>query len=516
MIEHSGARTLLHDGGRLRPELAALERIERSGSARRRGAAASSSATDVRSWRTLLRDDAARPARAERGPAGGAALHLGHHRHAQGRAAQPRQSLRQSSRARGGAPGQARRSGPAAAAAASRLPAHRRAAGTARDRRRGDPAGRDHRPADHAGAAGPALHHHDRGAAPVRGDARRHRASDRRRAAPDRRRHPRPARCLDLGAPPAGLADRQAAVLSAAPPHRPGAAPARLGRRPPRPGGGVAARGPRLGGADRLWPDRDRADPHLQPAGPGADRERRPAGGGRRAAPRARPRTPRRTTARSWPRARTCSPAIGTIPRPPRRRSPTTASFAPATSAISTTTAISHRRPQQGADHPVRRREHLPRGCRGGVRHRRAGPRGRGAGAQGPAGGAVRARARRACAAASSEDLHQHFRREVERPSPKLPSYARIGDFAITAQPLPRTQIGKLRRHELPEIFEQEKSGAGRPEPPAAATGADRALLETPPADRDLALARGSASRATRSPSTPARSSISASTPSTG
>jgi long-chain acyl-CoA synthetase len=84
----------------------------------------------------------------------------------------------------------------------------------------------------------------------------------------------------------------------------------------------------------------------------------------------------------------------------------------------------------------------------------------------------------------SSEDLHQHFRREVERLSPKLPSYARIGDFAITAQPLPRTQIGKLRRHELPEIFAKEKSGAGRPQPVAAATRPDRALLETPPADR--------------------------------
>jgi long-chain acyl-CoA synthetase len=86
--------------------------------------------------------------------------------------------------------------------------------------------------------------------------------------------------------------------------------------------------------------------------------------------------------------------------------------------------------------------------------------------------------------ARSGRDLQQHFRREVERLSPQLPSYARIGDFAITRQPLPRTQIGKLRRHELPEIFEQEKSGAGRPEPAAAVTGADRALLETPPADR--------------------------------
>jgi long-chain acyl-CoA synthetase len=84
----------------------------------------------------------------------------------------------------------------------------------------------------------------------------------------------------------------------------------------------------------------------------------------------------------------------------------------------------------------------------------------------------------------SQEELRQHFRREVERLAPQLPAYARIGDFAITRQPLPRTQIGKLRRHELPEIFVQEKSGAGRPEPEAAVTGADRALLETPPADR--------------------------------
>jgi long-chain acyl-CoA synthetase len=84
----------------------------------------------------------------------------------------------------------------------------------------------------------------------------------------------------------------------------------------------------------------------------------------------------------------------------------------------------------------------------------------------------------------SQDELQRHFRREIERLSPKLPSYARIGDFAITTQPLPRTQIGKLRRHELPAIFEQEKSGARRPEPKAAATGAERALLETPPGDR--------------------------------
>ena len=84
----------------------------------------------------------------------------------------------------------------------------------------------------------------------------------------------------------------------------------------------------------------------------------------------------------------------------------------------------------------------------------------------------------------SADALRQHFRAEVERLSPRLPSYARIGDFAITRQPLPRTQIGKLRRHELPEIFAQEKSGEGRPQPSPTATAADRELIETPPGDR--------------------------------
>ena len=84
-----------------------------------------------------------------------------------------------------------------------------------------------------------------------------------------------------------GAADRQGAVLPAAPAHRAGTAPAGIGRRPPRPGRGMAARRARLGGADRLRPDRDRADPDLQPAGPGAHRKRRSAGRRRRAAPRA-------------------------------------------------------------------------------------------------------------------------------------------------------------------------------------------------------------------------------------
>jgi long-chain acyl-CoA synthetase len=54
--------------------------------------------------------------------------------------------------------------------------------------------------------------------------------------------------------------------------------------------------------------------------------------------PRCRTSSP--ILARSRPAAPACSPAIGTIPRPPRRPSPTTASSAPAISATSTTTAF--------------------------------------------------------------------------------------------------------------------------------------------------------------------------------
>jgi long-chain acyl-CoA synthetase len=80
--------------------------------------------------------------------------------------------------------------------------------------------------------------------------------------------------------------------------------------------------------------------------------------------------------------------------------------------------------------------------------------------------------------------LSRRMRAELERLSQQLPSHERLADFALTRQPLPRTQIGKLRRHELPEIFVREKEGAGPREVSPVATPADQALLETPPLDR--------------------------------
>ncbi|MFP4222990.1 MAG: AMP-binding protein [Phycisphaeraceae bacterium] len=70
----------------------------------------------------------------------------------------------------------------------------------------------------------------------------------------------------------------------------------------------------------------------------------------------------------------------------------------------------------------------------------------------------------------------------------ELPSYQRISEFAVTREPLPRTRLGKLRRHRLAERYEQarqgEEVGGGRAEPMAieAMSGEDRQRLSNPAA----------------------------------
>ncbi len=76
------------------------------------------------------------------------------------------------------------------------------------------------------------------------------------------------------------------------------------------------------------------------------------------------------------------------------------------------------------------------------------------------------------------EALRQRLRAEVERLSARLAPYQRLSDFAITTEALPRTQIGKLRRHQLPERFERARSGASDRETQPALSERDRALLE--------------------------------------
>ncbi|MEE8122795.1 MAG: AMP-binding protein [Alphaproteobacteria bacterium] len=62
--------------------------------------------------------------------------------------------------------------------------------------------------------------------------------------------------------------------------------------------------------------------------------------------------------------------------------------------------------------------------------------------------------------------------------SPRLPPYKRLSGFAMTRQTLPRTNLGKYRRHLLPEIYERAERGEGPPAAPLSQE--DRALLEVP------------------------------------
>jgi len=61
-----------------------------------------------------------------------------------------------------------------------------------------------------------------------------------------------------------------------------------------------------------------------------------------------------------------------------------------------------------------------------------------------------------------------------------LPSYARLSGFSVTHEALPRTQLGKVRRHLLPALY----AAARRPEAaePAPLSEEDRSLLEQPAA----------------------------------
>ena len=297
--------------------------------------------------------------------AGASGLHFRHHGDAQGRAADPCQSVRQSRRAGGRAPRAAGRSGAPAAAPAARLSADRGPAGAARVGCGGGPAGRHHRAADQRGAAGVCLHHHDRRAAAVRGHARRHRAQDGRPREGRARQLPAPAGLLHLAAAPLRLADGAAAVLAAASPGRSLPPPARVGRRAAQARDRSAAQRAGLGGPGGLRAERDLADPDLQSEGPRAAGLGGPGGQGHRypdrAAARCRARHRRNPGARAQ-RVRGLLAQRGghqgglhrrrLLPhrrsRPHRRR------------RLSV-----HRRPQQGDDRRRGRQEHFSRGRRG-------------------------------------------------------------------------------------------------------------------------------------------------------
>ncbi|MCC5823374.1 MAG: AMP-binding protein [Phycisphaerales bacterium] len=64
-----------------------------------------------------------------------------------------------------------------------------------------------------------------------------------------------------------------------------------------------------------------------------------------------------------------------------------------------------------------------------------------------------------------ADSAEQGVRRAVEEQSKQLPSYQRIEGFSITKKSLPRTRLGKLRRHKLEEMYDSAGEQPDKPEP---------------------------------------------------
>ena len=86
-------------------------------------------------------------------------------------------------------------------------------------------------------------------------------------------------------------------------------------------------------------------------------------------------------------------------------------------------------------------------------------------------------------------DIEAAVREAVSEQSGRLPSYQRLSDYVISRQSLPRTRLGKIRRHLLAERYRQareETRGKGRPEkgplPLAEMNDRDQILLDDPAA----------------------------------
>src|SRR5207247_9607290 len=86
------------------------------------------------------------------------------------------------------------------------------------------------------------------------------------------------------------------------------------------------------------------------------------------------------------------------------------------------------------------------------------------------------------------EDGDRAIRDALGERSKGLPSYQHVTDYAVTREPLPRTHLGKIRRHELAERYDRAKKGkepgeaAAGPLAPEEMSDEDRALLEDPAA----------------------------------
>jgi long-chain acyl-CoA synthetase len=89
------------------------------------------------------------------------------------------------------------------------------------------------------------------------------------------------------------------------------------------------------------------------------------------------------------------------------------------------------------------------------------------------------------------QDAETAVREAVTARSRELPSYQRVNEIAVTRRPIPRTRLGKIRRHLLEERFEQAAAEGTAPDreeagalDPADMEARDRELLDDPAARR--------------------------------
>jgi len=89
---------------------------------------------------------------------------------------------------------------------------------------------------------------------------------------------------------------------------------------------------------------------------------------------------------------------------------------------------------------------------------------------------------------AGETDVAAAVRRAVAEVSANLPSYQRVTEVALTRDPLPRTRLGKLRRHLLAHAWQAARAGEG-----GAAPAGPLPVEDWPEADRALLLAPAAA-----------------------
>ncbi len=84
------------------------------------------------------------------------------------------------------------------------------------------------------------------------------------------------------------------------------------------------------------------------------------------------------------------------------------------------------------------------------------------------------------CRQRGEGSIQAAIRSAIQLQSKQLASYKRLSDFAITRDPLPRTRLGDLRRHLLPERYEQARGKTASKSTPAVE------ISDLPEQDREL------------------------------